>query len=105
MSDIENAKIRNTFLGKEDHGIPSSMLSLEGDCWGQGFGGHDLRFEGKGVALLMGILDTLRVDSWEKLPGTLVRVRRVNGRICAVGHIVEDRWFCPGDVGFQCVEK
>lgn len=106
-----NARIRNTSLGYEDHGILTAMIHLEGDGWGQGFGGWALDGKpdpsnpkagrvpteetGRWVA---GILKALEVESWEKLPGTMVRIRREgnagwNGTIVAIGHIYKDKWF------------
>jgi len=34
----EAAKIANVFVGKEDHGIPTVSVALEGPGWGQCFG-------------------------------------------------------------------
>lgn len=34
----ESGKITRVFQGKEDHGILTCVISLEGDGWGQGFG-------------------------------------------------------------------
>jgi len=96
-----NAKIENTFLGREDHGIMTFMLNLAGDGSRQGFGTYSMdTYNGKkrvptlfGMAIIMGILDTLEVDSWEKLKGQLVRYKRVSGMIVAIGHIYKEKWF------------
>ena len=97
MDGIENAKIGRTFLGKEDHGILTTMLNLEGPSWGQGFGGWTLRpQDGNAMADYVDqTLKTVGVSSWEELNGQLVRVKRERGLIVAIGHITEDRWFTP----------
>ena len=110
MSDIENAKIRSTMLGIEDHGILTFYLHIEANGWGQGVGGYCLDGAnpekdhtkprpgfGPGLTAIRQILETVGVDRWEKLPGTLIRVRRTGDWGSAlppiIGHIIEDRWF------------
>lgn len=93
--ETKNARIRSTFLGKEDHGIPTAIVSLDYGVSVQGFGTHDLRYEKYGIPYLMSILETLEVDSWEKLPGTFCRAKADGGKVYAIGHIIKDQWFCP----------
>lgn len=110
MADLEerNAKIRSTHLGREDHGIMTVMLDLEWDSGGQGFGGYALdQWQGErnasgkrvgtayGMKFIMAILDTLEVERWEKLPGTVCRVRAEHSKVHAIGHFLKDRWFYP----------
>jgi hypothetical protein len=40
-------------------------------------------------------LDIGGVDEWSKLRGKSIRVRIEDGLIKAVGHIINDDWFCP----------
>jgi hypothetical protein len=62
------AVIKRTTLGREDHGIPTAFLHCEGESFSQGAGGYSL--DGPYMtAFVMGVLDTLGVESWEKLPG------------------------------------
>ncbi len=105
MTTRQNARIRTTFLGVEDHGILTFFVDLEGEGWGQGYGGYPLDtwngtrrvglpFAGEAIRA---ILTTLEVESWEKLPGQVVRVEHVYesgvGRtIQRMGHIVKDQW-------------
>ena len=108
-----NAKITGTMLGIEDHGILTFFVFLEGKGWGQGLGGFALdqykdrerdggerESIGAGLAAIRKILETVGVEKWENLPGTLIRVERsglgssVPPRI---GHILEDRWFDLGE--------
>lgn len=108
MRDLEtvNAKIRSTMFGIEDHGCMTFFLFLEWPGAGQGLGGFSLdqgkrggnEREGCGAAIIAirSILETVGVDKWESLPGTLVRLK-VDGlgssRPPIIGHIMEDRWF------------
>jgi len=91
---IENAKITSTFLGREDHGILTGMVTLAGDGWGVGFGGRCLGGDYT-TEWIKGVLDTLEVSSWEKLPGTLVRVEweGVGGRALRIGHAIKNKWY------------
>ena len=105
--EIKNAKITGTTLGREDHGIMTAWLHLEGDGWGVGFGGYGLDSYDKdakkrighayGMAFIMGVLDVVGVDSWEKLKGQHVRVETEGwgGKAHRIGHIMSDKWFDP----------
>lgn len=99
-----NAEITDTFLGIEDHGIMSFNIQTMSDGCGQGFGGYGLDQHNKitkkrdgwggGVMMLRGILETIGVSKWEDLKGKFCRVRAIPfGRIVAVGHIINDKWF------------
>ena len=110
----QNGMIESTSLGWGG-GAPclTVFLHLKFDGTGQGFGGysHDgpvfdaagkfLRREGTawGMEWISRVLQTLEVETWEKLPGTVVRVRRDSddnwGTIVAIGHAYKDRWFTP----------
>lgn len=103
----ENGIIKSTFLGVEDHGIFTAFLHIEFDGSGLGFGGYalDQHFNradksgrigtAYGMEFIRQILSTLEVDSWENLPRKTVRVRRDDGKIHTIGHIVKNRWFTP----------
>lgn len=94
----QNGIIRSTFLGSEDHGIPTAWLHLDFAGSGQGFGGYTLT--GAAAAFwIKRVLETVGAESWEKLPGKHVRVRREKSydAILAIGHIIEDKWFYPRD--------
>lgn len=97
-----NAKITKTSLGFEDHGILSSWLHLDFGTSSQGFGGYRLDApqnapSAAACAWITGVLKTLEIDDWSKLPGTPVRVRKESefGRIIAIGHFYKDLWFDP----------
>lgn len=100
-------------LGFEDHGIMTAFVHLSGDGWGVGFGGYGLDepvhangdFVGRrgcayGMEWIRRVLDVLEVETWEKLPGIVVRVRSegFGGRALAIGHAIKERWFDPNDI-------
>jgi hypothetical protein len=104
----ENARVSATMLGYEDHGTLTIMLTMEGDGWGQSFGGVALDGPyddasksrlpsvhlGRWVA---GILTVLEVERWEQVKGCLVRVERreEGGPIVGLGHYCKNKWFRP----------
>lgn len=105
--EIRNAKITRTSLGIEDHGILTCVLHLDYGGSSQGAGNYSLdqpvheggKFVGRrgraaGMEFIRRILETLRVDYWEDLPGTYIRVRQGGGDegVVAIGHITQDRW-------------
>ena len=108
-SERKNAVIESTMLGVEDHGILSCWLNLKYDGSGQGFGGYSLdgpkkdaagKFLGRfgtayGAEFIRLILATLKVERWEKLPGTPLRVEADHSHVYAIGHYIDDRWFRP----------
>lgn len=94
MIETQNATITGTMLGFEDHGIFTSSISLNFGGTTQGFGGYSLHHGNSAALFIEGVLNTLKLDAWEKLIGTNVRARRgATGRLEAIGHIIEDRWF------------
>lgn len=111
-SEIRNAKIRSVQLGFEDHGILTCWLNLDYGGSVQGFGGYGFSHRPRGdkdvgapdlADYLIGILRTLEVDAWEKLPGTPIRVETNGEGGCAltilrIGHLLKDQWFNPQDV-------
>jgi len=104
---IENATITGTTLGKEDHGIFTCYLHLNGEGWGSAFGGYALdeyqpaakRRVGTayGMEFIGAILRTLEVDSWEQLKGQHCRVATegIGGRVTKIGHLIKNKWFDP----------
>jgi hypothetical protein len=106
-TEIKNARIAATTLGREDHGIMTAWLHLEGYGWGISFGGYAMDQYDKaakkrvgsayGIAFLIGVLDAVGVDSWEKVKGQHVRVELEGwgGKALRIGHITKDTWFDP----------
>ncbi len=89
---IQNAKITQTFLGREDHGIPTFVLTLEWGDSAQGFGGM-----GEGRTTLSQLCDlcsAVSAGSWEELRNMYVRVRIDGGGVVdRIGHLTKDRWY------------
>jgi hypothetical protein len=104
--EIANAQIKSTMLGIEDHGIMTFFVFLEwGGGMGCGMGGYALdQPNGRGLPrigsgpsyqAIRNILEILKLEKWEQLPGTFCRIE-YNGLgrgIDKIGHIIEDRWF------------
>lgn len=101
-----NGKIASTSFGIEDHGILTFFLHLEWSGGGQGLGGYaldsyDSKLDfrpgwGLGLTIIRQILETVGVGTWEKLPGTLIRIQRRglgSSEPPIIGHIIDDRWF------------
>lgn len=97
-----NAKITGTYIGGWDNTVPGRggkgvltvFVYLEWANGEVGFGGFALTAAGLNT-WVRGVLDTLQVHSWEKLPGTYVRVRIEDGMAVAIAHLMEERWFEP----------
>lgn len=105
---LQNASIKSTKLGFEDHGIMTLWLNIEygGGC-GQGAGGYaldepvtvigkiDRVGSAKGMDLIMKILKIVGAKSWEDLPGKYIRVYSNHNGIGAIFNILDDRglWF------------
>lgn len=95
-------------LGVEDHGIFTCFLNLDYGGLSQSFGGYALdKYDKKedtrlgtayGLEFIRRILATLEVSSWEKLPGTHIRVVAQHDKVLSIGHIIKDRWFAPDDI-------
>ena len=89
---IMNGIIKRTFIGREDHGILTANITIEGESWGCGFGwlmpSHLHSF-------IEAVVDLLGC-SWEDLPGKMVRVQFEPGTgmvgIQKVGHPIKDEW-------------
>ena len=85
-------RIESTALGSEDHGIMTGYLYCKGDGTGIGLGGlgldsynkEDKRREGTAYGLdwIKRVIETVGVESWEKLPGA-----RVIGLFTGSGHL------------------
>ncbi len=91
---IQNAKIKGTSLGFDEHYSFWVYLSY-GDSSGQGFGGWSLGGEFTEY-VIRGILTTV-IDhgAWEDLKGKPCRAKLEDGKVVAIGHFLEDKWFDP----------
>lgn len=101
---IENVKITETFLGREDHGILTCYLAVEGNGFGISIGGYCLdgydEHKEKRVAyhksfeLIDRILEVVGVSTWEDIPGKHIRIES-NGlgyRVTKIGNLIKDDW-------------
>jgi hypothetical protein len=109
MDGIENARIRSTSLGNDDHGF-TFWLNLDFGSSEQGFGSYRIRMDDAlnprnrfGIHCIARILSVVGVKKWEDLPGHYVRARREGGLLRAIGPILGDPdypkyydWFEPG---------
>ena len=118
-TQIKNAIIKSTMLGYEDHGILTAFVTLDYGGSGQGFGGRAFdepikdpltndfisrRGVAYGMEWIARVLNTVGVESWEKLPGTPVRVKMDIGKVYAIGHYLEDKWFDPKELAIAMAE-
>ena len=106
--EIRNAKITSTSLTIEDHGLLSAWLYLDYGGSGQGFGGYrlDRRPEHPsandfGAFFIRRTMEAIGVERWEKLPGTPCRVKQDHCGVYAIGHFIEDKWFCTKDLATE----
>ena len=105
--EIKNAIISSVVLDTGDRGLLTAWIHLDYGGSGQGFGGHVLylpkdfkHFTEKGDFaghFIFRSMQIAEVGEWSKMKGKTVRVRIENGLAVAIGHIVKDDWFCPGD--------
>ena len=94
-------------LGYEDHGILTCMLMLDYGGTMQGFGGYAFdQWDGKrrvggafGTEFIARIMNVVGVDEWESLPGKYVRAVADHSKVYRIGHITEDKWMDPSQIG------
>lgn len=98
MTEENNAFIRSTMLGTEDDGIPTSYINVAWGASAQGFGGYDLRGSNGMLNWITKIQAVLGVNDWSRVASQYCRIRREDGLIIGIGHIVEDRWFTKDDI-------
>ncbi len=103
---IKNGIIESVTLSSDDHGCLSSWVQIDygGSC--QGFGGYALylpkSFSHHALMSHAGhfifrVMEIAGVSSWDKVKGRSIRVRSEWNGVRAIGHIIKDDWFCPGD--------
>lgn len=115
MVEILNAVISKATLGFDDHGFLDAWLylDLEGGC-SQGFGGYVLQVPKesrywtlKSVAghYIWRVLEIAGVQEWKDLPGKAIRIKRKDGLIRGIGHILKEDWFIPSEDFKACREN
>ena len=101
----KNARITNTSLTMEDHGVLCYYLTLDmggsgcnygGIVIGNGYlGAKDFKGYEKGTEALMRIMDVVGVHRWEDIRGKYIRIVDPGwgGIVDKIGNIIEDKWF------------
>ena len=102
---IKNAVIKSVTIDDADRGFLNAWLHLDYGGSGQGFGGYTLYLPksfnhhhllSHAGHFIWRCMEIGGVSKWENLQGKTIRVRiGDNGLIEAVGHIVNEDWFCP----------
>ena len=103
---LENAAIESVSISNEDYGALTAWLNLKiGEYMGCGFGGFMLgkadgdNLSGKGYCaeFLVRCMNTVGRSKWEDLKGCPLRclTEGLGGGVVAIGHFLEDKWFCP----------
>lgn len=106
MIEIKNALIESASLYTGDRGFLDANISLNYGGSGQSFGGYALylpkswqhhKLESVAGHFIFRVMEIAGVTEWEKLKGKTIRVKAEHCRVHAIGHIVNDDWFSPGD--------
>lgn len=104
--EIKNAVIEKAVITSGDRGFLDCWLHLTYGGIGQGFGGYVLyvpkswrhhSIESVGGHFIFRCMEIAGVTDWDRMPGRTIRVRGNHGGIKAIGHIVNEDWFCPAD--------
>lgn len=110
--EVTNAKIESVKIDNENHGCLTAWLFLRWGCSGCGFGGYKLGHADKPNAaakagqpdymaeFVRGCLNVVYDDgfgTWDGLVGQPVRILHegLGGGVVAIGHLFDDKWFCP----------
>lgn len=108
---VENGRIKSVSISNEDHGCLTAWLHCEMSGSGCRFGGYSLgSATGKenlketkanwAAFFITRCIETViggGYGKWEDLTGEPCRVMMegLGGGIVAVGHFIDDKWFCP----------
>ena len=101
-SEVVNAIIKSVTITTADHGVLSMWLHLDYGGTSQGFGGYCLYSpthpdQDSGGWFIHKCMDIAGVSTFEGMVGKIVRVKATHGGVTAIGHVVKDEWFNPGE--------
>lgn len=94
---VENVKITKTFLGPDDRGRFSGVVSWEGEGLAGDFVFSLCSASNPEVAVnfIVAIVEAVGASSWETLRGKFARVQlesQAGGYTLAIGNIIESKW-------------
>lgn len=104
--ETKNAVIESVKLSYDDRGFLDMWLTLDYGGSGQGFGGYTLylpktfahhSIKSPAGHFIFRCMEVAGVTSFDQLKGRTIRVKASHNKVEAIGHIVNDDWFCPAD--------
>lgn len=100
---VYNARITDTFLGIEAHGMFTFAIIVNFGAVECTVGNYLLsytkdgktHYDAKTSEAICRVLKVVGVDSWEKLRGQYIRVEydRLSSGVCRIGNLMKDEWF------------
>lgn len=103
--EIRNAVITSAIISNDDRGFLDCWITLDYGGSGQGFGGYTLylpkSFTHHRIQSIAGhhihrCMEVGGAGKFHELKGKTIRARiGDSGMIEAIGHIVNDDWYCP----------
>lgn len=102
--EIRNAVIDSAVISSEDGFLTVVMhLRYGGEC-GQVFGGRALYFPPRDSSktsvaghFIWRAMEVAGAREWSEMKGKTIRVKADDESVSAIGHIIEEDWFCPSD--------
>lgn len=95
--EIRNAVITSIGLGIDsDRGFMTSYIGLDYGSTAQSFGGFVLKGEYL-YEWVSKLLDIAEAKQWHDLLGKSVRVESNWSKVNKIGHLLEEKWFCPSE--------
>ena len=92
METIKNAKIKYSFLGVDESEIPLFYLGFEYKENQEWKTVSTSKITFLDTTFVKDLLSTLEVRSWEELPRKFARIKISEGRVVAIGNLLEEKW-------------